>query len=127
MMFPEEEREKENREERRRNERTMAGQGRRAGRILRSACKPISISSEIRLSEFLAARARLSRPRGPQLVYWPLACPRACRDSKIHLNIRCVILRIRGRSQINATSFTAHGASASIRCYYLKNFDSILT
>lgn len=37
-----------------------AGKRRRAGRILRSACKPISISSEIRLSEFLAMRARLS-------------------------------------------------------------------
>lgn len=35
-------------------------EGKGAGRILRSACKPISISSEIRLSEFLVMRARLS-------------------------------------------------------------------
>lgn len=73
--------ERENREERWRNgEGGGRSRERRAGRILRSACKPISISSEIRLSEFLTARVRLSRPRGPQLVYWPLAR----RDSKIH-------------------------------------------
>lgn len=89
MMFPEDEKEGERERERIRGndeekERTETGQERREGRILRSACKPISISSEIRLSEFLAARVPRSRPRGPQLVYWPLACPRACRDSKFH-------------------------------------------
>lgn len=72
-------------------ERTRANRGgmrekreERAGRILRSACKPISISSEIRLSEFLlllASACVAYRPRGPQLVYWPLACPDATQDS----------------------------------------------
>jgi len=33
------------------------------------------------------------RPRGPQLVYRPLACPRAS-DSKIHLDIRCIVPRM---------------------------------
>lgn len=71
VMFPEDEKEREIENRGAMTERTEADQGRCADRILRSACKPISISSEIRLSEFLTARVRLSRLRGPQLVYWP--------------------------------------------------------
>jgi len=72
VMFSEDEKEREIENRGAMTERTKTGQGRCAGRILRSARKPISISSEIRLSEFLTARVRLSRLRGPQLVYWPL-------------------------------------------------------
>lgn len=81
-------------------------EGRSSDRILRSACKPISISSEIRLSEFLAVRARLSDRAVRSWLGLLAPCLPSRRDSKIHLNIRCIMLRIHGRYQINALFFS---------------------